>query len=284
MECHALSCSSCARSIFGGAFRHDAAVSALSRRLSVFGIRPSSPSGSAPAGAALRGRRGCGGTLFCARIVRARPRPPARVLRRRGSRTRLRARDGGRTSPVRSRRGFFAGPSHCFPAQKSEKAAPEAASLYSHHTTLFLRSSYCKELFSKIRDQIANITDSLAPAARRFGPRARSFRIATGPNARPRVSPRTERSGDPGSRQSKSLPGFSGITGPRLGGLPDSHICVCPLRIACSPRSPRPPSRGPASGLAAASSVHPALHRLRRHREPWMDPGSGSGATKGGRG
>ena len=30
--------------------------------------------------------------------------------------------------------------------------------------------------------------------------------------------------------------------------------------------SPRPPSRGPASVLAAASSVHPALHRLRRRR------------------
>ncbi len=74
-------------------------------------------------------------------------------------------------------------------------------------------------------------------------------------------------------------------------GLTGSHICVCPLRIACSPRSPRPPSRGPASVLAAAPdrgpgqapAVDPALHRLRRHRETGMDPrlrgGDKSGQT-----
>ncbi len=48
------------------------------------------------------------------------------------------------------------------------------------------------------------------------------------------------------------------------------------------PPSPRPPSRGPASVLAAASAVEPALHRLRQHREPWLDPGSGAGVTIGG--
>ena len=106
--------------------------------------------------------------------------------------------------------------------------------------------------------------------------------------------PRLPRSGKAGGRASlpQRLPidahaKRAGVSRRRLPvsspacGLPDSHICVCPLRIACSPRSPRPPSRGPASGLAAASPVHPVLHRLRRHREPWTDPGSGSGVTKG---
>ena len=37
---------------------------------------------------------------------------------------------------------------------------------------------------------------------------------------------------------------------------------------------------GPASTLAAASAVQLPLRRLRRHCEPWMDPGSGAGATK----
>ena len=50
------------------------------------------------------------------------------------------------------------------------------------------------------------------------------------------------------------------------------------------PPSPRPSpvpasergSRGPASVLAAAVAVDPVLHRLRQHREPWVDPGSGA--------
>ncbi len=49
----------------------------------------------------------------------------ARGSRRRGSRARLRARDGGRTSPVASRRGFF-GSSHAS-AQKRKRTAPQAA-------------------------------------------------------------------------------------------------------------------------------------------------------------
>ncbi len=48
--------------------------------------------------------------------------------------------------------------------------------------------------------------------------------------------------------------------------------------------SPRPPSRGPASVLAVASAVEPALRRLRRHRERWLDPGSGAGVTIWGNG
>ena len=37
------------------------------------------------------------------------------------------------------------------------------------------------------------------------------------------------------------------------------------------------PIRGPAPVLAAAPAAELALHRLRRHREPWMDPGSSPG-------
>ena len=52
------------------------------------------------------------------------------------------------------------------------------------------------------------------------------------------------------------------------------------------------PIRGPASVLAAAPDRGPGqapafelvLRRLRRHRESGMDPGSGSGVTKEGRG
>ncbi len=50
-----------------------------------------------------------------------------------------------------------------------------------------------------------------------------------------------------------------------------------------TPSSPRPPSRGPASVLAAASTVRPALCRLRQYRESWMDPGSEAGVTGEGR-
>ncbi len=49
--------------------------------------------------------------------------------------------------------------------------------------------------------------------------------------------------------------------------------------------SPRPPSRGPASVLAAdrgsGQAVRPVLHRLRHHRQPRLDPGSGAGVTRG---
>ena len=53
--------------------------------------------------------------------------------------------------------------------------------------------------------------------------------------------------------------------------------------------SPRPPSRGPASVLAAAPdrgpgqapAAEPVLHRLRWRRKPEMGPGSGAGATLG---
>ena len=60
-----------------------------------------------------------------------------------------------------------------------------------------------------------------------------------------------------------------------------------PGRVALHVRqpSPRPPSRGPASVLAAAPdrgpgqaacpTVRPVLRRLRRHRGSWMDPGCG---------
>ena len=55
--------------------------------------------------------------------------------------------------------------------------------------------------------------------------------------------------------------------------LPASHICRRWLSIAC-PLSVAPdPDPGPAPVLAAASAVRPPLHRLRRRREPWMDPG-----------
>ena len=50
-----------------------------------------------------------------------------------------------------------------------------------------------------------------------------------------------------------------------------------------TPSSPRPPSRGPASVLAAASTVRPALCRLRQYRKSWMDPGSEAGVTGEGR-
>ncbi len=53
----------------------------------------------------------------------------------------------------------------------------------------------------------------------------------------------------------------------RTAGAPQTsrnEICACG----------RPPSRGPASVLAATSAVEPAPHRLRHRREPWMDPGS----------
>ncbi len=82
----------------------------------------------------------CGGTLF-ARVscVRARARQCASCA---GA---VRAPDCARetagallSSPPA---GAFFGPSHCFPAQKSRKAAPEAASLTLHSTTLSLQSS-----------------------------------------------------------------------------------------------------------------------------------------------
>ena len=63
-----------------------------------------------------------------------------------------------------------------------------------------------------------------------------------------------------------------------------------PGRVALHVRqpSPRPPSRGPASVLAAAPdrgpgqapTVRPVLRRLRRHRGSWMDPGSGATAVR----
>ena len=75
-------------------------------------------------------------------------------------------------------------------------------------------------------------------------------------------------------------------------GLPHAHISFhlvsgTPAGLT-TPRSmphssPRPPSRGPASVLAAVSAVELALHRLRRWRESGMGPGSGAGATVGGR-
>ena len=37
----------------------------------------------------------------------------------------------------------------------------------------------------------------------------------------PSLSPRTERSGDPGPRRARSLPGGTGVTGSRLGGRDD---------------------------------------------------------------
>ena len=58
--------------------------------------------------------------------------------------------------------------------------------------------------------------------------------------------------------------------------------CTVSNRLPSRKRgSPRPPSRGPASVLAASSAVDPVLQPLRRHREPWLDPGSGAGVTKG---
>ncbi len=75
-----------------------------------------------------------GGTLF-ARVscVRARARPRASCA---GA---VRAPDCARETagacPPFVPAGAFFGPSHCFPAQKSRKAAPEAASLPSSYTT-----------------------------------------------------------------------------------------------------------------------------------------------------
>ena len=45
--------------------------------------------------------------------------------------------------------------------------------------------------------------------------------------------------------------------------------------------SPRSPRRGPASVLAPVSAVELALNR-RRHRKPWVDPGSRPGAARTG--
>ena len=65
-------------------------------------------------------------------------------------------------------------------------------------------------------------------------------------------------------------------------------FCHVPLHPSSSPR---PPSRGPASVLAAApdrgpgqaSAVRSTLCWPRRYRESWMDPGSGAGVTVEGR-
>ena len=82
-----------------------------------------------------------GGTLFCARILRARPRPPARLAPARFAHLIARARRRTHPAPSAPAEAFFASSSHCFPAQKSGKAAPEAASLCRYCSTLFLRSS-----------------------------------------------------------------------------------------------------------------------------------------------
>ena len=57
----------------------------------------------------------------------------------------------GRTSPVRSRRGVFRGPSHRF-LQKNRKAAPEAASLYFHSTPYGRNVKPIREQKMKISD------------------------------------------------------------------------------------------------------------------------------------
>ena len=77
------------------------------------------------------------------------------------------------------------------------------------------------------------------------------------------------------------LPGMPAILKPGYRGESyQRHRLQTHGKIAAPP-SPRPPSRGPASVLAAASAVDPVLHRLRRHQQPWIGPGSGAGATVG---
>ena len=134
MECHEMSCSPCARRIFGCPFRHDTIVSSSGsgysirfRHLFVIGIGSSSRSGFTPAAGLRRG-------LCFARIARVCVRGCGRAYRG-GA---VRARDCPRETPDAPRPSvpagvFFAAPSHRF-LQKRRKAAPEAASLYFHST------------------------------------------------------------------------------------------------------------------------------------------------------
>ncbi len=85
----------------------------------------------------------------------------------------------------------------------------------------------------------------------------------------------------PSSRHAPSLPkGAASGTQPGRQAQRAQGETRC-AREAGANRRPAPErgSRGPASVLAAVAAVEPARHRLRRHREPWMDPGSGSGVT-----
>ncbi len=107
--CHVLSCSPC---------RHRSSVVPFLHIVPPIAFR-SAPFRPRPAGLATLKRR----DPFCARILRARPRLPARV-----SAGAVRAPDcareteGARLPFVPA--GAFFGPSPCFPAQKSRKAAP----------------------------------------------------------------------------------------------------------------------------------------------------------------
>ncbi len=74
-----------------------------------------------------------------------------------------------------------------------------------------------------------------------------------------------------GSPTGEAAPGGRAWSGNRV--QPPPRPCLPPRRREI---------RGPASVLAAASAVEPALHRRRRRRESGMDPGSGAGVTKGG--
>ncbi len=102
---------------------------------------------------------------------------------------------------------------------------------------------------------------------RRACARARSVPVATGPNARLQVSPRTERSGDPGSGQSKSLPGCSGVTGPRIGGRGDNfglgpkYGPIGTDSVLNAHNSVRPVSGSPDSPVARRDGAKPGGHR-----------------------
>ena len=130
MFCHVLSCSVYAWRMGCSLLLHEAVLwSRFGMGLSSSGSPsiPFSPPSACPV------RRDPVSRVSCVRAgVRF---APARV-----SRARLRARDGGRTSPVRSRRGFFR-PQPLLPSAEERKGGPGGPPLYSHHTPLSLQSS-----------------------------------------------------------------------------------------------------------------------------------------------
>ena len=86
-------------------------------------------------GAPTQGRDRSGERPCFARIAGAPARGRGRAYRGGAVRARDCAREtAGAPSPSAPAGVFFAAPSHRFPAQKRRKAAPEAASLYCHHT------------------------------------------------------------------------------------------------------------------------------------------------------
>ena len=268
------------------------------------------------------GRPRGGGTLFCARIAPARPRPPARVLRRGAFRAPDCAREAAGARLLSVPAGAFSGPSHCFARAEKPKGGPgsrlSACILLHFPPGQALCEQNMKIFPVSCRKKIdaCGRADTTGLSLGRVG-RLRPHIVAPDPDPGPISGPpglprRRQRSAAEGVRPVTAgcarlcVQGWapdrgpgrqSGARGQRRGPPSGAPLFVA-LRPLVTPAPPLSPPRSPCHPRAplvtpAKAGAHPGLpmppqpvkngiDRRNLPPEPRLDPGSGAGATVGG--